>query len=39
MKAQDVMVRNVLTVGPDTSVADAVAMLVVLFQWLIQTAV
>jgi CBS domain-containing protein len=28
MKAQDVMVRNVLTVGPDTSVADAVAMLV-----------
>ena len=28
MKAQDVMVRDVLTVGPDTSVADAVAMLV-----------
>ena len=28
MKAQDVMVRNVLTVGPDTLVADAVAMLV-----------
>jgi len=28
MKAQDVMVRNVLTVGPDTSVAEAVAMLV-----------
>jgi CBS domain-containing protein len=28
MKAQDVMVRDVLTVGPDTSVADAVATLV-----------
>jgi len=28
MKAQDVMVRNVLTVGPDTLVTDAVAMLV-----------
>jgi CBS domain-containing protein len=28
MKAQDVMVRDVLTVGPDTSVAEAVAMLV-----------
>lgn len=28
MKAQDLMVRDVVTVGPDTSVADAVAMLV-----------
>ena len=28
MKAQDVMVRDVLTVGPDTSVADAVALLI-----------
>ena len=28
MKAQDVMVRDVLTVGPDTSVAEAVALLI-----------
>jgi len=28
MKAQDVMVRDVVTVGPDTNVADAVALLV-----------
>jgi CBS domain-containing protein len=28
MKAQDVMVRDVLTVGPDTSVSEAVALLI-----------